>query len=202
MGTETATVEMLAAEVRTLMVGSRQVTLSVAKQLDVISFAEMETIFGRIKIGREGVTVIGRSRSGVLSISDVRDFVRDFVLAPRGEWGSFVVCNGVYEDTSRWMAAAGVGEAMMELDVWAEHFFVRRSDVLRLECGHSISEARAFVGDDGLRLSGCQGWWERNRDGYDMHSAEVESQVILQRTEQDRERGARNAPLIVLAGLR
>lgn len=36
MAIETATVETLTAEVRTLMVGSRQVTLSVFKQLDTV----------------------------------------------------------------------------------------------------------------------------------------------------------------------
>ena len=47
---QTATVEVLTAEVRVLMVGSRQVTLSVARQLDE---AEPDWIlpFGRIRTG-------------------------------------------------------------------------------------------------------------------------------------------------------
>ena len=47
---ETATVEVLTAEVRVLMIGSRQVTLSVARQLDCIDPYEIQP-FGRIKLG-------------------------------------------------------------------------------------------------------------------------------------------------------
>ncbi|HKO85632.1 MAG TPA: hypothetical protein VJ140_13990 [Actinomycetota bacterium] len=49
MGTETATVETLTAEVRVLMVGSRQVTLSVARQLDVVHPSVLEP-FGRVNL--------------------------------------------------------------------------------------------------------------------------------------------------------
>jgi hypothetical protein len=45
----TATVETLTAEVRTLMVGSRQVTLSMAKQLDVVSLADLK-VMGRLNL--------------------------------------------------------------------------------------------------------------------------------------------------------
>ena len=44
-GSSTATVETLTAEVRVLMVGNRQITLSVAKQLDEVPIAEIE-VFG------------------------------------------------------------------------------------------------------------------------------------------------------------
>jgi hypothetical protein len=58
--TSTATVETLAAEVRVLMVGNRQVTLSVAKQLDSFSTYEDESLnfepFGRIRTGTKGET--------------------------------------------------------------------------------------------------------------------------------------------------
>jgi hypothetical protein len=46
--TTTATVETLTAEVRVLMVGSRQVTMSVYNQLDTVRFWQM-TPFGRIR---------------------------------------------------------------------------------------------------------------------------------------------------------
>ena len=48
MSNSTATVETLTAEVRVLMVGSRQVTLSVYGQLDHAPFDEMEP-FGRVR---------------------------------------------------------------------------------------------------------------------------------------------------------
>lgn len=44
----TATVEVLTAEVRVLMVGNRQVTLSVYRQLDIVSTGEIEP-FGRVR---------------------------------------------------------------------------------------------------------------------------------------------------------
>jgi len=50
--TSTATVETLTAEVRVLMVGSRQATLSVAKQLDRARYEDMEPM-GRVRIGRK-----------------------------------------------------------------------------------------------------------------------------------------------------
>jgi hypothetical protein len=45
----TATVETLTAEVRVLMVGSRQVTLSVYSQLDAVPLMAM-TPFGRVRV--------------------------------------------------------------------------------------------------------------------------------------------------------
>jgi hypothetical protein len=70
----TATVEVLTAEVRVLMVGSRQVTLSVARQLDEID-PDGFTPFGRITTGRKdephvsAVEVIGRAEDGTLARS-------------------------------------------------------------------------------------------------------------------------------------
>jgi hypothetical protein len=49
-GSHTATVETLTAKVRVLMVGSRQVTLSVYKQLDFITPYDIEP-FGRVHSG-------------------------------------------------------------------------------------------------------------------------------------------------------
>lgn len=50
MTAETATVEVLTAEVRVLMIGSRQVTLSVARQLDEVEPGDI-TPFGRVRTG-------------------------------------------------------------------------------------------------------------------------------------------------------
>lgn len=64
-GSMTATVETLTAEVRVLMVGNRQVTLSVFKQLDSSDFQRMEP-FGRVRDGREddlySIRLVGVSR--------------------------------------------------------------------------------------------------------------------------------------------
>jgi hypothetical protein len=73
--THEATVEALTAEVRVLMVGSRQITLSVARQLDRID-ADAIQPFGRVRIDTgldEGVVqVIGAGPDGVLARSGAR----------------------------------------------------------------------------------------------------------------------------------
>lgn len=72
MPNETATVETLTAEVRVLMVGSRQITLSVARQLDEVAYWDI-TPFGRISLNikpewgeKERIDVIGRDGHGSL----------------------------------------------------------------------------------------------------------------------------------------
>jgi hypothetical protein len=73
-GNKTTTVEMLTAEVRVLMVGSRQITLSVARQLDTVNADEIEP-FGRVRVlqkpDRNDVEVIG-SADGVLAYAVAR----------------------------------------------------------------------------------------------------------------------------------
>jgi len=71
-----ARVQVLTAEVRTLMVGSRQVTLSVARQLDEVRPYEIEP-FGRVRVrarwpfaATELIEVIG-SHDGQLAQSEV-----------------------------------------------------------------------------------------------------------------------------------
>jgi hypothetical protein len=77
MSVEAASVEVLTAEVRALMVGSRQITLSVYRQLDRIKPEHCEP-FGRVqdrndKLGDDAVAVVGRHQaSGALIRSDVR----------------------------------------------------------------------------------------------------------------------------------
>lgn len=66
--TTTATVETLTAEVRTLVVGSRQVTLSVAKQLDVVTLENL-TVMGRVSLKSEFPMVIGKATDGTLALA-------------------------------------------------------------------------------------------------------------------------------------
>ncbi len=82
---KTATVETLTAEVRILMVGLRQVTLSVARQLDEVDPCEIEP-FGRIRAG---------SRNGFAAIDQVEvigsaggQLARSIVVATRYWCGS------------------------------------------------------------------------------------------------------------------
>jgi hypothetical protein len=73
-GPKEAKVEVLRAEVRVLMVGSRQVTLSVARQLDAVEPTKIEP-FGRVRIDKnptgqviQVIEVVG-SADGVLARS-------------------------------------------------------------------------------------------------------------------------------------
>jgi len=103
--TNTATVKTLTAEVRVLMVGSRQVTLSVAKQLDRMNTYEHSvegiTAFGRVKTGAKDedgkeikLEVIGRSNRasdyGALVIFEFdgeHGLMNDEDLAAFRNWG-------------------------------------------------------------------------------------------------------------------
>lgn len=71
-----ASVDLLTAEVRAVMIGNRQVTLSVYRQLDTVPYAHIEA-WGRVRPGNSdaapgSLQVIGRHReTGVLSKSTV-----------------------------------------------------------------------------------------------------------------------------------
>lgn len=80
MTSSTATVETLAAEVRVLMVGNRQVTLSVYRQLDIV-LPEMIEPFGRVNDSKDAevrrvpysIFVVGKHReTGALVRSEIK----------------------------------------------------------------------------------------------------------------------------------
>tara|TARA_R110002020_G_scaffold6579_1_gene27955 strand:- start:4 stop:861 length:858 start_codon:yes stop_codon:yes gene_type:complete len=78
MASATATVETLTAEVRVLMVGRRQVTMSVFRQLDTVDWEKWETLelFGRVRGTRKDeqrlLYVVGRVKdTGVLVRSNI-----------------------------------------------------------------------------------------------------------------------------------
>lgn len=70
-GQGTATVEVLTAEVRVLMVGSRQITASVVRQLDRVGW-QLVDAFGRVNAFNDGqMWLIGRHRdTGVLVVCE------------------------------------------------------------------------------------------------------------------------------------
>lgn len=66
MSTTTTTVETLSAEVRTLVVGKRQITLSVFRQLDCVPLEQCQA-FGRVRDKGSDALLVGRDRdSGAL----------------------------------------------------------------------------------------------------------------------------------------
>jgi hypothetical protein len=72
MSVRSATVEALTAEVRVLMVGSRQITLSVVRQLDKVA-PELIEPFGRVRAARQPalneIEVVGSLQDGILAYS-------------------------------------------------------------------------------------------------------------------------------------
>jgi hypothetical protein len=63
-GRETATIETLTASVKVLMLGSRQITLTIYRQLDIVDVADMDP-FGRVNpkgSGPDVVHVVGRRK--------------------------------------------------------------------------------------------------------------------------------------------
>ena len=88
MTTTTARVEVLTAEVRVLMVGSRQITLSVFRQLDRVDSALIEP-FGRVRDkpadpGSDRVIVVGRSARPADHGALVRSSLSAQLRAPAG----------------------------------------------------------------------------------------------------------------------
>jgi hypothetical protein len=98
----TATIEVLTAQVRVLMVGSRQVTLSVYRQLDTIDYEQAHMLMGRVRDPNKGEGIIGSDKDGNLVRvdkperpdnpvdlqRDLRDSKRQMQIFPEGsaEW--------------------------------------------------------------------------------------------------------------------
>jgi hypothetical protein len=179
---DTATVETLTAEVRVLMVGSRQVTLSVAKQLDVRLLSDV-TVFGRVKLASDRDYVIGADAEGRLVLAAYERLGAigtPYVVDTDLDGGKIIVC------------AAYVRRARHDLQITLK--FQGRSVVFDLDgvqtCG--IKEHENYFD---MRAT-CEHW--------DTNGLEGSIQRVLDEhdAERDRHKAAGEAPLIVLAGLR
>jgi hypothetical protein len=183
--TTTATVATLTATVHVLQVGSRQITLSVAKQLDCVDRENIEPM-GRIRLN-DGVELIGRGPDGTLVRSHVTPEAsayrtnRDWVHLPnKAVW----VCR----------------RAPLEQSYWDNAVLYRLTGS---DFSVTISQSAADVSDDcppGMPSADHSGhWWMRQQ--IDLAACAVE---------RDRRNAALKAarasdlalPLIVLAGLK
>lgn len=171
-----AIVTTLAAEVRVLMVGSRQVTLSVARQLDRVELSQIQP-FGRVRLS-DGEMVIGRScRDGSL------------VLA------SFDLIQGVpYVDDDDLNPDVGskltVCAAAASRD---EYISVKLGDrLIRLneDAVERCTEHQRFGSER------CKGWTAAG------HEAHIQAVIDVWDAQVAMHRRASELPLIVLAGLR
>jgi hypothetical protein len=183
---ETATVEVLTAEVRVLQVGSRQVTMSVYRQLDRVDPDEIEP-FGRVRDGSDDpawVYVVGRHvDTGALARS----------WRERHPTGSG--CN-VSDLVSVGLACARVGGILVVDGVSTPVWWV---DSEAERCG-ATSDGETHPGDRWSAV--CAGWHWRSAAA----RVEAERRVReMRRALADEAVGARDwarLPLIVLAGLR
>lgn len=179
MTSHEATVSTLTAEVRVLMVGNRQITQSVAKQLDVVPIGQLEA-FGRVSIkidGGGGPWVIGKHNdTGALALSEARIGMSrtPYVELTSEKPGDLpIVCNRI---PRRGVAYLRFGDTRFYLETF-----------------------QRCPGNHPLGGESC-GWDANGR------LAEIERQVLeypekYKRRESQVEH-ARSLPLIVLAGLR
>ncbi|MCX2712050.1 hypothetical protein [Mycolicibacterium sp. J2] len=224
----TATVETLTAEVRTLVVGSRQVTLSVAKQLDYVPLDQL-TVFGRIKLGPKEPEnlVIGASSDGTLSLSNYSLF------AKQPDWHVHLQIPDDWADDE----LPKIGWSITRTRVVHLHFAI--GDEL-VPVAIAASRCRVWDGRDAYDVARTawnarrREWWVdkgcprdgQMRDDYTGFSepaphpvdygsegwnpgprrSELREVVVLARQEMLRKHAlyeaARTSPLIVLAGLR
>jgi multidrug efflux pump subunit AcrA (membrane-fusion protein) len=180
MTTKTATVETLTAEVRVLMVGSRQVTLSVYSQLDYADFENIEP-FGRVRpkdAQLDYIYLIGRHReTGTLTRSSIPGGYQSV----RQESGWYAYQNAIRDVRTR----AAVTTREMELHkTWEQNYHDQLGNshqcyAEKIEAEQAeIEQAKA----DAARL--------------EREYADIEAPFNEQAAEVSR------LPLIVLAGLR
>lgn len=193
-GQTTTTIETLTAEVRALMIGKRQVTLSVYRQLDTIPWSEIEP-FGRVRDSKDdeyAINVIGRNReNNALVRSAIR---RDSWLEPAPE------------QFSHWLFHRGTADKRaIVFPVGASHGRTLQWSIQRTKhypgtiCGFTCDAASRHELDHNARQAGefCDldrleaewRWFADNR---------VDTLIPRELEFQAAER----LPLIVLAGLR
>jgi hypothetical protein len=182
--TITATIETLTAEVRTLVLGSRQITLSVAKQLDIIPLSRL-TIFGRVHISKDRDYVIGADVDGTLALAKYTNgrmfFPNPFIDQEDLEGGHIVVCSHEMEGDGRIYR--------LRLDTEVFEVAVRATK----PCGIAGHGSR-FGADE------CGSW--RSNGHHDLIGQSVQSQLASQADAKALNKAAAESPLIVLAGLK
>lgn len=177
--TTTAHIDTLTASVQCLMIGNRQVTLSVYRQLDTVTPVQIEP-FGRVRDSQDvggGINVVGaHSTGGAL--------VRSYVGAPRLRGGRCITTTPPADTITGLTGYAEAGRA-------------------RCSCGAHPWHA-LILDDDGERVAwvipnGHASWNYRDQERAD---AFARAEVADRRARQAIYDEWAELPLIVLAGLR
>jgi hypothetical protein len=178
---QAATVQTLTAEVRTLVVGARQVTLSVAKQLDVVPLAELR-VFGRVKIpAMSDIAAIGAANDGTLALARWERVADVFLPGISPDVATVIVCTELPKGLSL--------RNGWRLSLDADEFTALEIHAKRCGCWHH----------GGTPL--CDPAW--HSDGQeDAIRAEIVAQRDYWTPRAARNAAVRGTPLIVLAGLR
>lgn len=188
MTAQQATVETLTAEVRTLVVGARQVTLSIANQLDVVPLDELR-VMGRISLRKDGQHVIGSDRNGVLSLAtyDPDPISTIWRLYPGDSLGGgyITVCGG-------WPLT--VGSNYYELSLDGAPFLASANAAALRQCG--------YRGHYRGGSASCEHWKADTDESEAWLRAEIQGFAIRVRAMNLRSTVAKASPLLVLAGLR
>lgn len=182
----TAMVETLTAEVRVVMVGNRQITQSVAKQLDRVGLDEL-SIFGRVKVTIDGHDehVIGRRIGG-----------SDLVLASFDSYARARICvvdlGGIASEIGGSALPVMCGRSSgrgrsQRLDFYGTEVIIPDMFMTYRNCGPAYCECVA-----GWDARGSLGEIRRQVNEW----SEVEAARVARNT------AASKTPLIVLAGLR
>lgn len=179
MSISTATVETLVAEVRVLMVGSRQITLSVARQLDRVGLGDIDA-FGRIELGLDyGMgAVIGRQQSTGALVTATYDKspLRTTYFSVVDLPGKVGVCSRLHTSSQT-----------VSLKFNTEPIIVDENAVAFCD----IDDHRRYHG-----AGRCDHWATNGQD------AIIEAKIAETKSVVQRHLRAAALPLIVLAGLR
>jgi hypothetical protein len=178
--TTTAEVETLVAEVRVLMVGNRQITLSVAKQLDRVSLKDV-IAFGRIRPEKGDHLVIGRHLDDGSLVTALWLPLRDCMVFSADLTGPIVLCTQHLVPLDAYEMPVGVEV------LWRERliYLVARDDNIRW-CEHTHQDEESCA------------------TAVDFADQDEAIAVAVERIDKWNEPhlAASQLPLIVLAGLR
>ena len=185
--TATATIETLTAEVRTLVVGSRQVTLSIAKQLDIVDLSRLR-VFGRVHISKDPNYVIGADTDGTLALSKYTNgymyFDRPLIGPCDHDGGHIIVCATGRQQNGQVYRLTLDG---VEFEILTD---------ATQPCGIEGHTSR-YRGND---PDECDGW--QTNGHRDQISQSLQSQLAEQADKKALHKAAAESPLIVLAGLK
>jgi hypothetical protein len=202
-GSATATVETLTAEVRVLMVGNRQITLSVAKQLDWIPLPKLVP-FGRVKINHDSPTVIGSDENGVLCLSHIRPVEQKRARPALSHCpGRLKPLRCIYNQPLGGGGGVADDEVALSFNEWPIALLADHMEGVHngRKCYIANCAAPGERGCTGVHCtSSCNSW--DPRDYRDEIALQVNAHIERYHEDQHRVNAARELPLIVLAGLR